>query len=387
MSAVLPPVEQTNANLLPRNSEPWERCVADAMSIPLKVRTAIGLVPSAKWVSRPPSFLPFLIYELGLGELTPYVPNLYSLIDDGVDWQRLRGTLSAVDMGLAWIGYSAAIEPAWHERTFWNSFQLRFTTLPKDDDPDLTRIEGIASLSAPRRSKLRRGVFQYDVGALVADISRLDHAILDFESGIKATAGTIVFPEGAIWSFGRTHEFEHTLTEAEGLAIGNWIEPVEGGIAPWIDMSFPWVDYVAPWAATPEEQRRANLAGWFSDQVLYAVLRDQNDSIIGYRRCRAARPVNSAFDGGYRFGTAKYDPAIAGTSVYIEAMTQFDDADSVTAKRVSLLVGGALAVGTPAGRLWLQPGSISGGHEICTKTTSVPLRKTVRDQFKFLLGF
>ncbi|MGE9115786.1 hypothetical protein, partial [Escherichia coli] len=84
--------------------------------------------------------------------------------------------------------------------------------------------------STPLRSKLRRGVYQYDVGPLIGDRTRLDGSMLEFESGIKATAGTLNFPEAAIWSFGRTVEFSHTLTEAEGLSLGNWLPPVAGGV-------------------------------------------------------------------------------------------------------------------------------------------------------------
>ena len=75
------------------------------------------------------------------------------------------------------------------------------------------------------------------------------------------------------------------------------------------------------------------------------------------------------------------------TQVYIEAMTQFDDVDGVEAKHASLLVGASLSAGTPPGRLWLQPSELSGGHEFSAQDISVPLRKTVRDQFKILLRF
>lgn len=376
-----------DASLLPNNSMAVERAIAMAMAIPDALSIAAGTMTPAKLVSPPPSYLPFLIEEYGLGELTPYVPSLYDLIREGVRWQRIRGTPAALDMGLSWLGYTAELEEASPERRFWNSFQLRFSTLPPRDDPDLERIEGIASLSVPRRSKLRRGVFQYDVRALVADNARLDNSMLDFSSGIRVTDGTIVFPEGAIWSFGRTTELSHTLTETEGLAIGNWIPLIENGSAPWRSMHFPWVDYVAPWASTPEEQRRANMAGWFAEKIIYLVLRDADGGIIGYRRCRVVRPIRQQFGGEYSFGGAAYEPVLAGTSVYIEAMTQFEDTDRVEAKQISLLVGAGRAAGIPPGRLWLRPGDLSGGSEFAAISISVPLRKTVRDQFKIMLRF
>jgi len=376
-----------DGSLLPQNSTALERALEAVIANPSVLSTAAGLMTSAKLVSPPPSYLPYLIEEYGLGELTPYVPNLYDLIREGIEWQRIRGTPNAIVKGLGWLNYAAALEEAWPDRRFWNSFQLRFTSLPVNDAPDLERIEGIAGLSVALRSKFRRGVYQYDAGALEADAQHLDDAMLDFESGAKATNGTLLFPEGATWSFGRTAEFEHTLTEAEGLAIGNWIEPVEDGTLPWVEMTFPWIEYVASWAATPEEQRRANMAGWFSGKILYAALRNDVGTLIGYRRCRAVRPVRSKFDGTYTVGVSKYEPAVGGTSVYVEAMTQFDDANGVEAKQVSLLVGGVRSAGVPAGRQWLLPNQLSGGAEIAVKSISIPLRKTVRDQFKFLLRF
>jgi hypothetical protein len=375
------------ASLLPSNSTAFERNVETAILAPEAVSNSADAVAGTKLLVPPSSFLPFLIYEYGLGELTPYVPNLYALIKEGIAWQRVRGTLRAVAMGLGWLGLVAAIEEAWTGRRFWNSYQLRFTTLPAKDAPDLERIEALSSLSTALRSKFRRGVYQYDVGALIGDFSRLDASLLDFESGVKATAGTLNFPEGAIWSFGRTVEFAHTLTEAEGLAIGNWLPPIEGGVLAWIAAAFPWKTATASWAATPEEQRRQTLAGWFANKVLFLALRDANNDVIGYRRCRAVRPVAGVFNGSYIFGPNRYEPKLSGGSVYIEAMTQFGDVADREAKFVSLLVGGVLSAGVPDGRLWLEPNQITGGVEIMAKAVSIPLRKTVRDQFKFLLGF
>lgn len=376
------------ASLLPPlNTTSMELAIEAAMAIPDALGQAADSITSTKIRTPPASYLPYLIYEYGLGELTPFVPNLYSLIREGIQWQRVRGTPKALDIGLSWLKYAASLEEASPERIFWNSYQLRFTRLPEFDTPDLERIEGIADLSAPRRSKFRRGVFQYDVGAVSLDFSRLDGSMLDFESGIKATQGTIVFPEAATWSFGRTHEIDHVLTKAEGTAIGNWIEPVENGVAPWKEMSFPWIDYVASWAATPEEQRRSNLAGWFSEHVLYLVLRDAFNAIIGYRRCRAVRPVQLAVAGDYSFSGARYSAAVGGTSVYIEAMTQFNDVVDTEARSCSLLVGAVTAPNVPVGKTWLRPGSLIGGHEIALTLRTIPLRKTVRDQFKILLRF
>ncbi|HEV7293101.1 MAG TPA: phage tail protein [Devosia sp.] len=368
------------SSLLPQNATPWERAVADAMVPAGAVQSAIGAMRRVKYVSPRPSMLPFLVWEYGLGELTPYVPNLYTLIDEGVRWQRLRGTVSAIAIGLAWIGYTAELEEAWTGRRFWNSFQLRFPELPPRDLPDLERIEGITGLSVPKRSILRRGVHQYDVGPLEGDHSRLDGSMLDVESGIAVTQA------GTIWSFGRVHEFEHLMTEAEGLAIGNWVDPVDETGLLWANLNTLWAEANFLWADSPDLQRSAAMAGWFVNRVLWVRLSGA-DGVIGYRRCRAVHAVLSAPQGAYALGSARYAPAPAGTRLYAEALTQFDDADGVVCTEVALVVNAQLAPGLKPGLLWLEPDQLVEGEPIAVQSVSIPLRRTVRERIKFVVDF
>lgn len=367
--------------LLPGNATPWEGAAANALAPTVAATSAIGAMRRIKYVSPRPSMLPFLVWELGLGELTPYVPNLYNLIDEGVRWQRLRGTVSAVAIGLAWVSYSATVEPAWTGRRWWNSFQLRFDALPIQDVPDLERIEGIAALSVPKRSQLRRGVFGYDVEAAQANHSRWNRAMWNFESGIRTT------PANTLWSFGRTHEFEHLMTQEEGESIGNWLEPTDNTGIKWSTLQIPWVDATFPWAATAETQRQAVLSGWFAGQVLWARLSDEDGEVIGYRRCRAVRQVSLAFGGTYSVGASSFSLSASGNRLYVEAMTQFGDADGVLCEEVALMVGAELADGVKPGVLWAEPDQITGGTAIAVQEVSIPLRRTVREQFKFALRF
>lgn len=344
-------------------------------------RDAVPLINTAKLVAPPLSFLPYLIWEYGLGELTPYVPNLYDLIQEGIAWQRVRGTFDAVQRGLAWIDYTAAVEEAWHGRAWWNSYQLRFSALPRNDDPDLERIEAIATLSVPKRSQLRRGVFQYDVEAGVADWSRYDGAMFDTSSGVKAT------PAGTLWSFGRTREINRVLTETEGVALGNWIAPIEDENLLWVDMQFPWVTATFPWAASATQQRQTLMASFFPSRAIYAALKDVGGNVIGYRRARANHAVNMSLGGRYRVGGVDYSASPGGRAVYIEAMTDFEDADGIEAHEISLIVQPLVAAAVPPGRLWLNPSELSGGVEIMKQAVTIPLRKTVREQLKFLVRF
>ncbi|CDZ61390.1 Phage protein Gp27 [Neorhizobium galegae bv. orientalis] len=372
------------ASLLPDKSDHFEMALEASLASRWNdLGVAAEAIRTAKLVAPPPSFLPFLVYEYGLGELTPYVPNLYTLVVDreGVNWQRIRGTPAAVSKGLGWLGYSATMEDAWHGRAYWNSTQLRFPVLPANDNPDLERIEGVTRLSMPLRSRLRRGVHQYDVGALEADGSRLDDSMLDRESGVAVTAA------GTLWSFGRTTEIDHLLAEAEGTAIGNWIAvPEEGGLK-WVDMQYPWVTANFLWADNPATQRRALMAAWFVARVHYVTFRDQGGVVIGHRRCRADQAVRQEVEGVYEIGGVRYQPRPGATRVYLEAMTDFEDAFDVEAKSIELTVGATVAPDTKPGRLWLQSGELVGGHPIAITSVSLPLRKTVREQIKILMRF
>lgn len=367
--------------LLPTSSTIWEGCLADAMPVSGAVQSAITAMRGVKLVSPRVEMLPFLIWEYGLGELTPYVPNLYSLIQEGIAWQRVRGTASSIAIGLAWIGYSATLEEAWTGRRFWNSFQLRFPSLPAQDDPDLERIEGITKLSVPKRSVLRRGVYVYDVGPTEADHTRLDNSMLDFESGIAVTEA------GSLWSFGRAVEFTHLFTEADGTLLGNWLAPVVDGALAWSEIDTPWVDANFAWSEDPVIARAILLATWFSGKVSYVRLRDGAGNVIGYRRSRAMRPVSLSPAGVYQIGSDRFDPNDSGSRVYIDAMTQFDDVDGVDCTELALVFNATLAPGVRSGKLWLGPDELVGGDVIAAQAVSIPLRRTVREQFKFMLRF
>lgn len=366
--------------LLPPNSTLWERCVAEAVAFGPVVVESINDITSAKLVTRPATFLPFLVDEYGLGELTPYVPNLYDLIGDGIKWQRIRGSVTSIKMGLGWIGYSADYAAAWTGRNWWNSYQLYFDRLPVNDAPDFERIEGIVTLSECLRSDFRRGVCQYDAPALEGDETIPDEAIGDNESGI------IVSSAGTIWSFGRTQEIDHLLTKAEGESIGNWLEPVSEPIK-WINMPYPWLTANFPWESAGEPARQMLMAEWFNRRLIYMAFYNADENVIGYRRCRAVHSVTHDLAGVFQVGSRRFSPSHAGPQVYIEAMTDFIDADSITAASVSLIVHALPAEHVPAGRLWLAPDEITGGVEIIKTPVSIALRKTVREQVKILVRF
>lgn len=210
----------TERSLLPaRASTKFLRAFEQAIAYEPRLDSSIDLIRDVKG-RKLPSWLQFLLYEYGLIELTPYVPNAYTLLQDGRLWQIERDTWAAIARGLGWVSSPGQIVEAPARRAWWNSFQLYLDALPPADVPNLDRIEKIVGLSKPLRSDFRRGVNGYDAPALEGDATRLDASLLDVESGVRIAQG------GALWSFGRSFEITHTLTEAEGTALGNWIPNV-----------------------------------------------------------------------------------------------------------------------------------------------------------------
>jgi hypothetical protein len=110
-------------------------------------------------------------------------------------------------------------------------------------------------------------------------------------------------------------------------------------------------------------------------------------AVIGYRRCRAVHAVQQQIEGAYTIEGNAYEPTGGGQLLYVEAMTEFEDADGATCVGIALVAGAELAAGVKPGRLWLQPGELVGGHEIAGQVVSIPLRKTVREQIKVLVRF
>ncbi|MCZ2158877.1 phage tail protein [Bartonella sp. 220] len=364
--------------LLPNNATEFEKHLADACDFHQDVDGAVLGISRSKLITRPPRFLPWLIEEYGLGELTPYVPNLYDLIDQGLQWQRLRGSLSAIDRGLEWLQITARFTPAWTGRAWWNSFQLYFDQLP--EQTQLEAIEAITELSKSLRSDFRRGVNGYDVQAMEGNMSRLDDSLLEYESGVCITAGNTLF------SFGRTTESTHLLSKEEGRLIGNWIDDGDEELS-WDQIDYPWDMANFPWCSVKKHERDILMAEWFCNRTLYLVLRDNQNAVIGYRRCYAVAPVEQALEGVYSHAGGKFQPSTMGTALFLAARTDFGDVDGKQAASFSVLVHAIPKQDVPFGKLWLEPDELKGGVEIIKTPVNIPLRGDVREQFKILLRF
>lgn len=171
----------TSDHLLPPNATALECSLS--LSTDLLTRLGGETEPLKGFKTDPSdSLLPWLIWEYGLGELLPYLPDPRRAIAEGIRWQRLRGTPAALTTALSWIGATATVEqetPGIHFAEFqFDPGQVL------DDDALIASLIAIARLSAPARSRLSRIYHGWDLRRLVLDESRLGDALLSDHSGV-----------------------------------------------------------------------------------------------------------------------------------------------------------------------------------------------------------
>jgi hypothetical protein len=366
------------ADLLPPASTELERAFAQSSDVYGELFTDIARMRGIKFINTPPSFLPWLVYEYGLGELTPYVPNLYDVINEGIDWQRVRGTPAAVATGLGWLTYGGSIEEAPTRRRFWNTWQISLDRL-RDDEADLIRIEGILSLSVSLRSVFRRGFYGYDVRELELGWSKWGETLYSDDSGVRLPPGA------AKWSFGRSLEQSHDMTQDELEALDVWLDPV--GSDPLMWGPYPWGPFA--WVDSAALVRSATMLSGTGDGPAWAVFRDADGDVIGYRRCRVRQAVAPATTGLYRIGSSQFSPGDgAMTRLYVEALTDFGDGFGSVAESVGFILSAEPEPGHKPGALWLPAGGLDPDlPEVAVQVQQIEFGRTVRERVAALLRF
>ena len=365
-------------HLLPQNATELEKAFSLASNPAVRLDLPVTQIRGIKLIGTPPSWLPFLVYEYGLGELSPYVPNLYQLISEGINWQRVRGTPDAIDRGLAWLTYAGEVEEAPIRRARWHLFQLELDRIRDEEEPDLFRIEGITQLSVPIRSHFWRGYRTYDVRAVDYGYKEWSNSIWSAYSGARIRAG------GAKWSFGRLYELDHVLTEAELTALGAWIGEVTSERPyTWEHVAWPHV----PWIEQDEQERRHAIIDQLKAMSAWATFIDEDDNVIGHRRARVWRSVRGAGAGApYRVGASTVEGADAdATALYFEAMTDFSDGYPATAVKWQIRLGATLVDPTRPGLLWAEPDELTGGTVAVEKADTIEFGRTVRERCRALL--
>lgn len=196
----------TFKSILPNSSTTLERNLERTVDLG-KFHDPLEELRRAKLDARD-DYVPFLIWEYGLGELLPYLKDPKRAISEGILWQRLRGTPQSLVIAMSWIDFEAMIE---QEETgqYFAEFMLDPGKVIRDPTviPD---VIAISELSAPARSRLSRIYHGYDVRRLKLSDGpggQLNHHLLSDYSGVHSNGIRI--------SFGETFNGEARLTDPD----------------------------------------------------------------------------------------------------------------------------------------------------------------------------
>ncbi len=187
----------TPTHLLPANATTLEQSLSLASDSLARLALTADAIREFKIEPADP-VLPWLIWEYGLGELLPYLPDPRQAILEGIRWQSLRGTPRALQMALGWIGADEVFVEPEVPGVHFSEFQID-PGFVLDDDRRIGDLIAIAQLSAPARSRLSRIYHGWDLRRFLLDESYLGDALLSDHSGVFWQDGATKL------SFGRGH--------------------------------------------------------------------------------------------------------------------------------------------------------------------------------------
>lgn len=342
----------TRQHLLPINSTPFERTLSEAIDSTPEIGPAIETMRGVKY-QRPmiESYAAWVLAQYGLGGISQFFDTIEEAVDAGIPWQRIRGTIAAMESALSWIDYDDIVlehQTPW--RTKWNRYQIAMGALPPlpTEVAHLLNAEYLAGISDPVRSVFRRGYHGYDVRALEASRRKWSGSIWSGSSGVSVPDGT------ARWSHGRPHELATTLSPETMAALRLDVEngdPVTWDDIPWSAPGRTWTEVV------DADALRAYL---FARTSMHLGFYRANGSLIGARRA-----VSMEKGTGFSF------------TVFFR--TGFGDGAGEDVDTVRVLFNREGPASAPA-RLWLQPSEITlqAGDADTLRSNATP--------FDFLLG-
>jgi hypothetical protein len=367
-------------HLLPANASPLEIAVSETLDRFPVLAPGAAELHSFKLETVQPSILPWLVVEYGLGTISQYLPDLASVIEYGLRWQRVKGTPQGIAESLTWVGYAfSTLYEAPTRRTRWHLYELELDRF-RDNEGDLGTIEAVVRLSDPVRSEFYRAWHGYNVREHDWSYSTWGNAIWGDNSGVFLHEG------GVKWSFGRTFDAgRHDLTEAELTPLGAWVPPVEGGSIAW--GPYPWETPGLKWISGAALSRAQVIATALLSKSCWIGVYRQNGTPIGFRKARVYRCVEPSFGGYYEADGQGYIAAdAAGPNVFAEALMDFGEGEGEVAHSWSVTLGGS-PVGThPPGIQWLPGAGISGGSIVGGFAVSpATFGKTSRERFRAIL--
>lgn len=315
------------------------------------------------------SVAPWLVLEYGLAPISAYFATVEDLIDQGREWQRIRGTPSAFHAALRWINYQfAAIEDqGGRGRRRWHLYQCAMGELPgASESLRLANAEYLGGISDPARSEFFRGWHGYDVRAMRWGRGRFGNTMWGDSSGVRIDGGNVK------WSHGRSHTVEATGTIEDWAAFG-WDDALADMVAAsgtW-SPSLAWITPMLYWSGTMAE---AAVKTWLLMQrQAHLVFRDADGSPIGYARAIRKPVDNSA--------------AALAPSVRYEIRTAFGDAAGATAASVGVVYDLMTKPDVKPCKSWLTPPEVvkDSGVEAGSAAWAHTFQKTVRETVELTL--
>lgn len=196
-------------HLLPSNATLFERTIAEAMNPTADLSPSIVTLRGFKFAP-PEAIVPHLIREYGLTEIEDYLPDLRTVLAEGIIWQRIRGTPAALHRALGWIGHDGVLEENSPKRFKWWWFQVHLPD-PRRSSAFVTPMIGLARASKPLRSEFARITAGYDKRGFVLDTHKLNGgALLNSWSGVRRAPGEPVI--SLRWPH-RAPVFDNTIYE------------------------------------------------------------------------------------------------------------------------------------------------------------------------------
>lgn len=348
----------TLETILPTNATDYLLTLEQALDITTPTAAAVAYMHGWKY-HRPiaADLAPFLIHEYGLGPISAYFTDVNALIDQGREWQEIRGTPQAVIDALGWIGYSSpAVLDQVLGRLRWHLYQINMGALPLPNEPKLLAdAEYLADVSDRARSEFWRGFYGYDVRGLTWGRSKWGRSIWGDSSGV-------VLPPGKVkWSHGRQWQVSITASGGDETALG--VNYHNGDPLTWLP-TLTWSTPGIGWSGVTDA---VALKAWLmARKVAHIGFYDSTGTIIAYA------PV---FMAPTRIGTT---PA----TVRYQIRTGFGVGFGSTVASVSMVFGGVPAAGVKPGTKWLLPSQItfpSGQIKVGTAALALKFQQTFRE--------